>query len=179
MKYYKLNGEVYAFDIDGSGDSFIKDGMVRMTENEVLAHTSQSEVLKYDAETDTINIDQELVAIKKLKDQGLAWANIKEARQSKMLSGVYVESVDKHFHTDESSFSQYAHIASLLSLGLFESKNWKSIEGDFVELAEVVFRELQQAISAHSEKVYAKAEYHKYMMLQVDQPLDYDFNVGW
>lgn len=179
MKYYKLGDEVYAFEEDGTEHAYIKPEMVPMSDAEVTVYLNPDGTLRYDEETDSVIVDDELVMIKKTNDQALVWEQIKELRQQKMIQGVYVKSVDKHFHTDESSFSQYAHIASLLSLGLFESKNWKTVEGDFIELTEAVFRELQLAISAHTEKVYAKAEYHKYMMLQVDQPLDYDFNVGW
>ena len=38
MKYYKLNNEVYAFEADGSQDDYIKEGMVRMTDDEVDRH---------------------------------------------------------------------------------------------------------------------------------------------
>ena len=38
MKYYKLNNEVYAFEIDGSQDDYITDDMVVMTEDEVDKH---------------------------------------------------------------------------------------------------------------------------------------------
>lgn len=179
MKYYKLDNQVFAFEADGSQDDYIKSEMRLMTDVEVKLHINPDGVSRYDEETDSIIIDDALVDIKKTNDQTLIWEQIKELRQQKMSQGVHVKSVDKHFHTDESSFSQYAHIATLLSLGLFQSKNWKTIEGDFVELTEALFSELQLAISIHTEKVYAKAEYHKYMMLEMDDPNIYDFNTGW
>ena len=38
MKYYKLNSEVYAFEVDGSQDDCITEGMLEMTEQEVDKH---------------------------------------------------------------------------------------------------------------------------------------------
>lgn len=38
MKYYKLNNVVYAFELDGSQDDFIKPEMVSMTPDEVDLH---------------------------------------------------------------------------------------------------------------------------------------------
>ena len=38
MKYYKLNDIVYAFEADGSQDSFITEDMIRMSSEEVDRH---------------------------------------------------------------------------------------------------------------------------------------------
>ena len=38
MKYFKLNGEVFAFENDGSQDDYITQDMVRMTSSEVDKH---------------------------------------------------------------------------------------------------------------------------------------------
>lgn len=38
MKYFKLNDEVFAFEEDGSQDSYILEDMVRMSEDEVDRH---------------------------------------------------------------------------------------------------------------------------------------------
>lgn len=47
MKYYKLNNEVYAFELDGSQDDNITEDMVKMTDDEVDKHTNPE---KYYAE---------------------------------------------------------------------------------------------------------------------------------
>jgi len=38
MKYFKLNSEVYAFELDGSQDDYITEDMVMMTDLEVDRH---------------------------------------------------------------------------------------------------------------------------------------------
>ena len=45
MKYYKLNSEVYAFEIDGSQDDYITDDMIMMTEEEVDRHINTEKYL--------------------------------------------------------------------------------------------------------------------------------------
>ena len=44
MKYYKLGNQVFAFEADGSQDSFIKPNMVLMTQSQVDEHL-KAEVL--------------------------------------------------------------------------------------------------------------------------------------
>lgn len=179
MKYYKLDNQVFAFESDGSQDDYIKPEMILMTDNEVKFYQNDDGTSVYDAETDSVIVDESLVAAKKEREQAQAWENIKALRQSKMTSGVYVPSVDKHLHTDETSSIQYAQIGTAISLGMFQPLNWKTIEGDFIEMTEAVFRELQAVMIVNTQVVYAKAEYHKYMMMQSDNPLDYDYSTGW
>ena len=38
MKYFKLNSEVYAFELDGSQDDYIQDGMIQMSSEEIDRH---------------------------------------------------------------------------------------------------------------------------------------------
>ena len=45
MKYYRLNGEVFAFEDDGSQDSFIKENMVKMSPDDVDRHINLSKYL--------------------------------------------------------------------------------------------------------------------------------------
>lgn len=45
MKYYKLNKDVYAFELDGSQDDYISNDMVMMTDEEVDRHVSPEKYL--------------------------------------------------------------------------------------------------------------------------------------
>lgn len=53
MKYYKLNGEVFAFELDGSQDDYITEEMQPMTPTEVDKHINPE---KYYTEEDNYNI---------------------------------------------------------------------------------------------------------------------------
>ena len=45
MKYYKLNNDVYAFELDGSQDDYIKPEMVLMTDEEIDRHINPEKYL--------------------------------------------------------------------------------------------------------------------------------------
>ena len=45
MKYYKLNSEVFAFELDGSQDEYITEDMVKMTDEEVDIHINPEKYL--------------------------------------------------------------------------------------------------------------------------------------
>ena len=45
MKYYKLNNEVYAFELDGGQDDYITEDMVKMTDDEVDRHINPEKYL--------------------------------------------------------------------------------------------------------------------------------------
>ena len=137
------------------------------------------DVSVWDSELNQWVDSPELLAYQHVEHQAQMWERIKQLRLDKMTSGVYVESIDKHLHSDEVSSIQYAQIGTAISLGMFAPMNWKAMDGDFIELTETIFRELQVAMIVNTQTIYAKAEYHKYMMMQADNPLSYNYNEGW
>ncbi|KAF1012288.1 MAG: hypothetical protein GAK29_04873 [Acinetobacter bereziniae] len=48
MKYFKKNGEVFAFESDGSQDELISEDFVKMTKNEVDRHLNPEKYLSDD-----------------------------------------------------------------------------------------------------------------------------------
>lgn len=111
--------------------------------------------------------------------QERVWELIKERRLQAVTSGVYVESVDKWFHTDEVSMTTYSTIAGMIALNNYEPVQWKVMDNTWLLLTESLFKELQTAISVKTSAIYTVAEQHKAAMLQADNPLDYDFSTGW
>lgn len=121
----------------------------------------------------------ELSAYKHLEEQELMWEKIKERRLKAVNSGVYVESVDKWFHTDEVSVTTYSTIAGMIALDNYHPLQWKVMDSSWLLLTESLFKELQTAMSAKTSANYAVAEQHKAAMLQADNPLDYDYSTDW
>ena len=56
MKYYKLNNEVYAFELDGSQDDYITEGMSSMTPDEVDRHINPE---KYLSDIEKVQLNRE------------------------------------------------------------------------------------------------------------------------
>lgn len=108
-----------------------------------------------------------------------AWEAIKAERLRQISAGVYIPSIDKWLHTDELSAIQYAQIGYTISAGLFVPLVWKTVSGDFVQMTEALYNELQVRMVANTQANYARAEYHKIMMEASPDPLAYDFSQGW
>ena len=75
MKYFILNGEVFAFEADGSQDDYITEDMVKMTDDEVDRHINPEKYLS-DIEKAQLNRERmpQLTPIEfdiKLVDAGL------------------------------------------------------------------------------------------------------------
>ena len=75
MKYYKLNKEIYAFELDGSQDDYITEDMVKMSNDEVDRHVNPEKYLS-DIEKAQLNRERmpQLTPIEfdiKLVDAGL------------------------------------------------------------------------------------------------------------
>ena len=121
----------------------------------------------------------ELSAYKHLEEQELMWDKIKERRLQAVTSGVYVESVDKWFHTDEVSVTTYSTIAGMIALDNYEPVQWKAMDNTWLLLTESLFKELQTAMSLKTNANYAVAEQHKAAMLLADDPLEYDYSTDW
>lgn len=121
----------------------------------------------------------ELDAYKHLEEQDLMWEQIKERRLQAVTSGVYIESVDKWFHTDTISATTYSTIAGMIALDNYEPLQWKVMDNTWLLLTEPLFKELQTAMGLKTNATYVVAEQHKAAMLQADNPLDYDFSTGW
>lgn len=124
-------------------------------------------------------VSPELDAYKYVAQQDEMWELIKKRRLQAVTSGVYVESVDKWFHTDEISVTTYSTIAGMIALDNYEPLQWKVMDNTWLLLTVPLFKELQTAISTKTNVIYTVAEQHKAAMLQADNPLDYDFSTGW
>lgn len=121
--------------------------------------------------------EPEPVVIEEL--QATVWELIKVRRLQAVTSGVYVESVDKWFHTDEVSVTSYSTIAGMIALDNYEPVQWKTMDNTWLLLTESLFKELQTAMSVKTNANYTVAEMHKAAMLKATNPLEYDYSEGW
>lgn len=113
----------------------------------------------------------------KAQHQEQIWEQIKQKRHHHTHSGVYLSSVGKWFHTDESSRTQYLALQILPQLP--PDLQWKTMDNSFVPLTKPLLTELAMTILTNEQANFANAERHRMAMLQADNPLDYDFSTGW
>lgn len=124
-------------------------------------------------------VDEHITAADIEELQTTAWERIKERRFQAITSGVYIESVDKWFHTDEVSVTSYSTIAGMVALDNYEPVQWKVMDNTWILLTIPIFKELQTSISQKTNTNYAIAEQHKSDMMKSDNPREYDFSTGW
>ena len=178
--YNKDSGEIIRTLDYPSGFGYL----VTLEDNEMSVTTDRmpSDVTEYVKDGEIVlkpTSDTELSEYKHLSEQELIWERIKERRLQAVTSGVYVESVDKWFHTDEVSSTTYSMIAGMIALDNYEPVQWKTMDNTWLLLTVPLFKALQTAISNKTNAVYALAEYHKASMLLADNPLEYDYTTGW
>lgn len=119
-------------------------------------------------------IDPEVI---KKQHQAQIWQAIKQKRHTITRGGVYVKSVKKWFHTDDSSRTQYLALQILPELP--SELMWKTMDNSFVKLTKPLITELAMTILQSEQADFANAEKHRLAMLQTENPLEYDYSKGW
>ncbi|KGQ66584.1 hypothetical protein IO49_04515 [Gallibacterium anatis] len=121
-------------------------------------------------------VDAPPVIIPIKQQQDVIWKRIKAERYKRTHSGVYIASVEKWFHTDEPSRQQYTFMRTL---PVFETLNWKTMDGTFVEMDKTLLDKLSLEILKMEQANFANAEQHRLAMLASDDPENYDYSTGW
>ncbi|WP_323842947.1 DUF4376 domain-containing protein [Moraxella sp. Pampa] len=109
--------------------------------------------------------------------QDEVWEQIKQKRHTITRGGVYVKSVKKWFHTDDASRTQYLALQILPELP--PELMWKTMDNSFVKMDKALITELAMTILQAEQANFIIAEKHKALMMQADNPLDYDYSTGW
>lgn len=123
------------------------------------------------------HLDPECAARLKAEQQDEMWNRIKAKRADNLRHGVYVKSVDKWFHTDDNSRTQYIALAVMPRLP--EKLPWKTMDNSFINMTKVLLEELMAQMLVDEQADFANAEKHRSAMLQADKPLEYDYSGGW
>ena len=123
------------------------------------------------------NISPECAARLKAEQQDEMWERIKAKRTDNLRHGVYVKSVDKWFHTDDNSRTQYIALAVMPRLP--EKLAWKTMDNSFVNMTKALLGELMEQMLIDEQADFANAERHKAAMEKAKHPLEYDYSDGW
>ena len=132
---------------------------------------------KWDSQSKTWLLDTAAAAELKAQQQEEMWARIKAKRTDNLRHGVYVKSVDKWFHTDDNSRTQYLALAVMPKLP--EKLAWKTMDNSFVNMTKALLEELMTQMLMDEQADFANAERHKAAMEKADKPLEYDYGDGW
>lgn len=123
------------------------------------------------------HIDPECAARLKAEQRAQMWERIKKKRYDNLRNGVYVKSVDKWFHTDDNSRTQYIALAVMPKMR--EDLMWKTMDNSFLPMTKKLLEELMAQMLVDEQADFANAEKHKAAMEKADNPLGYDYSGGW
>ena len=107
------------------------------------------------------------------------WEQIKRLRDSKTADGIFVQSVGKWFHTDAMSLIQYLALNLQMTKGKFKTKMWKTLDGTFVPLSELLIEEIFDTAIQSTTNLFETAELHRNLLNSSDDPLSYDITTMW
>ncbi|OWW18404.1 DUF4376 domain-containing protein [Noviherbaspirillum denitrificans] len=106
----------------------------------------------------------------------VVWERIKEERDRRKVGGVRVG--DKWFHSDDTSRIQQIGLV-MMGANIPAGLQWKTMDGSFIAMTPALAAQIFQAVAAHDQAVFAKAEQHKAAMEAAANPATYDFSAGW
>lgn len=182
MYYIRLTDDEGHFDWISGDFLFLYD----LSENEIIAVSNDdySQFCKnHQGSTRFVDgnfifekpvIDPKII---KAQHQTEIWEKIKQKRHTVTRGGVYVKSVKKWFHTDDSSRTQYLALQILPQLP--PDLMWKTMDNSFVKLDKALMTELAMTILTAEQADFANAEKHRAAMLKAENPLEYDYSKGW
>ena len=170
MKYYKDSiDRVYAYESDGSQDSWIPADLILITEEEADLLRQQSVIIPTPIEM---------------------WERIKTERDKRLLNGINVGG--KWFHSDVYSITQHLGLKDnardILAAGggmsdpLIANGNpvmWKTLDGSFVALTVQTIFDVVEAGKNMQAAIFTAAEIHKAQMGATTEPWTYNYSVNW
>ena len=118
-----------------------------------------------------------VLGVDKSELQAQVWEAVKQKRHTNIRSGVYIKSVGKWFHNDDSSRTQYLALQVLPSSP--PDLMWKTMDNSFVPMTKDLLNEIAMTMLTKEQSDFANAEKHLLAMLQADNPLEYDYSTGW
>lgn len=150
--------------------------------NLIISSVRPSEYYDFNEEKWQWELNQERYDAHTKETRNLLWEAVKKKRETIMVSGAYVKSIGKHFHTDPVSQISYTRAKEYLTLKPDESINWKTMDGSFVLLDSKKLDDVIIGIFEYGQKVYAAAEVHKSKIFSLNLDnglLEYDINLEW
>lgn len=118
-----------------------------------------------------------VLGVDKSELQAQVWEAVKQKRHDNTRGGTFIKSVGKWFHTDDSSRTQYLALQLLPQLP--PDLAWKCMDNQFVPMTKELLTEIAMTILTEEQADFANAEKHRLLMLQSDDPLNYDYSTGW
>lgn len=107
------------------------------------------------------------------------WEAVKAKREEILASGVYIESLDKWFHTDNVTQLAYTRAKEYFDIKPDSEIQWKTMDNTFVTLNKEKLNDVVVTIFEKSQEVYKIAEKHKHEIRTSVDLENYKVDDGW
>lgn len=159
-----------------------KGGEVYVTVDKRLVWTGAKpdEYYTYDKATEAWVVDDQKFKERLEQYKSDLWEKVKAERETRLVSGCFVPSIDKWFHTDTVSQMSYTRALEFFNLNP-EAKPvmWKTMDGSFVEIGKDKLIEIISAIFIRSQEIFKTAETHGAKIRALTSLDSYDIMANW
>lgn len=159
-----------------------KGGEVYVTADKRLVWTGAKpdEYYTYDKATEAWVVDDQKFKERLEQYKADLWEKTKAERETRLVSGCYVPSIEKWFHTDMVSQMSYTRALEFFNLNP-EAKPvmWKTMDGSFVEIGKDKLIEVISTIFIRSQEIFKIAETHGAKIRALTSLDSYDIMTGW
>lgn len=178
-KIFLKNGEVVGLSVAMSGFATAPEGCEEVNVD-VFQPVNVGDIIVYDGDSFSFqpNASHQL-----LKAKQLMWEKIKKERDRREDETGFKVGTE-WFHSDRPSHAKYS---TLLTLALEMSlpndyvlePAWKDMHGNFAPMTVGKLRQIRNVGVHVVSQIFARAEVHRVLMEQSEDPLIYDYSTGW
>lgn len=106
------------------------------------------------------------------------WVLIQEERTRRQNGGVFIQSENKWFHSDQTSRIQQLGLV-MMGANLPANINWKTMDGSFIVMTPAIALSIFNAAATLDMMSFAVAEQHRAAMVQTADPSQYNYSGFW
>lgn len=108
----------------------------------------------------------------------IVWQAIQDERTRRQNGGVFIQSVNKWFHSDQTSRIQQLGLV-MMGSNMPANINWKTMDGSFVVMTPSLAVSIFNAAATLDMTAFGVAEQHRAYMMQSPTPETYNFMAFW
>ena len=131
---------------------------------------------EYDVDRAPLPTKESLEPIRRSIAQTRAWVLIQAERDRRRSGGVKVGI--NWYHSDDTSRIQQIGLV-MFGAAMPPNISWKTMAGTFVTMTPALAMGIFQTTAGSEQAIFARAEYHRAMMLASAAPELYNFSGGW
>ena len=108
----------------------------------------------------------------------IIWQAIQDERTRRQAGGVFIQSVNKWFHSDQTSRIQQLGLV-MMGANMPPNINWKTMDGSYIIMSPSLAVSIFNAAATLDMTAFGVAEQHRQYMMQSATPETYNFMAFW